>query len=78
MDCTRVEAAYLFQITGLTVIEIPPPGVRGGQNDVSKLVILKERQRLKNLDGLSRSPFTQEVEIGTEAAFSVDLAVGVW
>jgi len=38
------------------------PRIRGGQNNVSTLVILKERQRLKNLNGLNRFPFTQKVE----------------
>jgi len=59
---------YLFQITGLTVIEI----LRFAQNDVSKLVILKERQRLKNLDDLNRFPFTQKVEIVTSIEEEVD------
>jgi len=61
-------ATYLFQITGLTVIEI----LRFAQNDVSKLVILKERQRLKNLDDLNRFPFTQKVEIVTSATGCLD------
>jgi len=65
---------YLFQITGLTVIEI----LRFAQNDVSKLVILKERQRLKNLDDLNRFPFTQKVEIVTGGIDLIDIATFKW
>ena len=41
------------------------------RSENTELAILKERQRLKNLDGLNQSPFIQKVE-GTCLAFPLD------